>query len=485
MTTFSVSLALLRPPPCSAVLDPSCVQTVDNDHGGGGHPWGPPMPDLTEVGGNVMDSLARSFSDAVGWFISSTSSWWVQTDPPDLEKEPVIGLLQHLTQPITISVAMMALLIAAAKMMLTHKANPLVDMGRGLVVLTAVTAIGATLPNKLLQYGHEWTGWALSNASHGDFAARMTKIVTFPSGTPAAVVVILSIVALFIGIIQAFLMLFRGAALIILAGLLPLAAAGMITPATQPWFKKVAGWGLALIFYEPAAGAAYMTAFILIGNGHSLHAVLMGFTMMAVSLIAFPVLLKFFSWTTGDTQAGNSGGILGTVLNGAMTLGALQSYTANSGARHSRDSSANEHAGYLRQQLGDQEPGQRHQTDDDSNARPGDATPTGNAFAGGEASTPARDNSAPGAQPHDPASPTGSGHSAHGTGHAGEDRTSYGGGAADSPADEPIGPTSARAWDDERRQTTERIRWMGEPSGSGDTGGPTGAGAGGGGGGGA
>ena len=52
-------------------------------------------------------------------------------------------------------------------------------------------------------------------------------------------VVVLGIVAIIISAVQAVLMLFRQAALIILAGVLPLAAAGTLTPATRTWFRRV------------------------------------------------------------------------------------------------------------------------------------------------------------------------------------------------------------------------------------------------------
>ncbi|MEU8804893.1 hypothetical protein AB0C35_45745, partial [Spirillospora sp. NPDC048819] len=234
--------------PCSPVMDPACVQPVDND--GGGNPFLPSMPDIGgAIGGKVLDEAAESFQAAVGWLISKTASWWVETPSPDLENESAIGHLQLLVQPLTVAVAVMALLAVATRMALTHKATPLLDAGRGLVVLAAVTAIGALLPNLLLQWGDEWCGWVLTASSQGGFAERMTKIVTFPSGTPAALVLILCLFALLIGIIQAILLLFRGGALVILAGLLPLAAAGMLTSSTKAWFTRVAGWMLALIFY--------------------------------------------------------------------------------------------------------------------------------------------------------------------------------------------------------------------------------------------
>ena len=56
-------------------------------------------------------------------------------------------------------------------------------------------------------------------------------------GASPAVVVVLGIVAIVISAIQAVLMLFRQGALVILAGVLPLAAAGTLTPATRPWFR--------------------------------------------------------------------------------------------------------------------------------------------------------------------------------------------------------------------------------------------------------
>ena len=63
-------------------------------------------------------------------------------------------------------------------------------------------------------------------------------------------------------------MLFRQAALVVLAGVLPLAAAGTLAPATRAWFSRTTGWMLAFIFYKPAAAAVYATCFALLGSGN-------------------------------------------------------------------------------------------------------------------------------------------------------------------------------------------------------------------------
>src|SRR5260370_28670866 len=123
--------------------------------------------------------------------------------------------------------------------------------------------------------------------------------------------------------IQAVLMLFRQAAVVVLAGVLPLAAAGTLAPATRAWFRRVTGWMLALIFYKPAAAAVYATAFTMIGRGKDPRTILMGFAMVLLSLLALPVLMKFFTWTTGAVEAAaGGGGVLGPLMGGAIAIGA-------------------------------------------------------------------------------------------------------------------------------------------------------------------
>ena len=127
-------------------------------------------------------------------------------------------------------------------------------------------------------------------------------------------------------------MLFRQGALVVLAGVLPLAAAGMLTPATRGWFRRVTGWMLALIFYKPAAAAVYATAFTMIGTGKDPRTVLMGFAMVFLSLLALPVLMRFFTWTTGHVaDASGGGGFLQTALQGAVAVGALRGMSGGAG----------------------------------------------------------------------------------------------------------------------------------------------------------
>ena len=300
----------------------------------------------------VLGGIASAVQSGIAWMVTQTVTWWIQIPSPDLAGEPAVGQLQQWILPLAVAVAVLGVIIAGGRMALTRKADPLMDVGSGLVVIAATSAVGVLLPSLLLKAGDAWSSWVLQESAGGQFAARLTSVLTLAGATPA-VVVVLGIVAIIISAIQAMLMLFRQGALVVLAGVLPLAAAGMMNPGTRTWFRRVAGWMLALIFYKPTAAAVYATAFTMIGTGKDPRTVLMGFTMVFLSLLALPVLMRFFTWTTGhvaDSAAG--GGFLQAALGGAVAIGALRGSAGGPGG-----SGAVEQARLVSARLGPQDPG--------------------------------------------------------------------------------------------------------------------------------
>jgi hypothetical protein len=276
--------------------------------------------------GDVLSGIASAVESGVSYVVTNSIDLWVRIPSPDLTAEPAVAQVQRWMLPLAAAVAVFGMITAGARMALTRKASPLIDVGSGLFTIAATSAVGVLLPTLLLKAGDAWSNWVLSASTGGHFAARLTGILTI--GGPqaaAAAVAVLGIVGIVISAIQACLMLFRQGALVILAGVLPLAAAGTLSPWTRPWFRKVTSWTLALIFYKPAAAAVYATAFTLAGTGRNLSSVFTGFAMVVMSLIALPVLLRFFTWTTGTlADSSGGGGFLQTALSGASAVGALR-----------------------------------------------------------------------------------------------------------------------------------------------------------------
>jgi hypothetical protein len=137
----------------------------------------------------------------------------------------------------------------------------------------------------------------------------------------------------------------------------------------------------------------YATAFTMIGAGQDTRTVLMGFAMVFMSLLALPVLMRFFTWTTGhvaDSVAG--GGFLQSALGGAVAIGAVRGWAGGSGGAVGQ-------ARLMSARLGpsDQGPsgaaapvaGVRHGAAPAGAAPGAAATSTGTAAAGGAAAGPA------------------------------------------------------------------------------------------------
>ena len=304
--------------PCPTITDPGCY--INQAIGSVGQ----------ATGGNVLATIATGIRSALTWMFTNTATLWLKIGSPDLTAQASeLAKVHQWLSPVTAAVAVGGAIAAGARMALTRKHGPLLDVTGGLAVIGLTAALGLVLPTVLMRAGDEWTGWVLSVSTGGDFPRRLDLLLAsgYGAGIPDIVVIIFGAIAMVTSGLQAALLLFRQAAVLVLAGVLPLAAAGAIAPATRGWIKKTAGWMLALICYKPAAAAVYATAFTMIGNGTGLRALLTGFTMIVLSVVALPVLIRFFTWTTGAVASGGGGGagqFLGLAAAGALGLGALR-----------------------------------------------------------------------------------------------------------------------------------------------------------------
>ena len=81
----------------------------------------------------ALNGIAAAIESGITWMVTQTSTWWVQLPSPDLAGEPAVGQLQQWMLPLAVAVAVLGLIIAGGKMALTRRANPLIDVGSGLV----------------------------------------------------------------------------------------------------------------------------------------------------------------------------------------------------------------------------------------------------------------------------------------------------------------------------------------------------------------
>ncbi|MBF5083055.1 hypothetical protein [Quadrisphaera sp. INWT6] len=302
-------------------------------------------------------SLGNSFADAMRegatWVIKTTIGWWVEVPAIDVTTSPALAIRDD--------VWWLSLVIAAAgvtwqglRMAITHRLDPLLDIGRGLVTLALWAAVGITGSALALRAGDDFSSWVLDRAASGQVVERLVALAGLQGINSAGAAIVIGLLVMLAGLVQAVLMMFREGAVVVLAGLLVLAAAGNVTGYGRPWLGKVLAWMLALIAYKPVAALVYAVALRMtagpegtIANGGDPRTVIVGLSMIVMSVVALPVLMRFFSWATGDSGGPSRG--LSTTLSlaaaGAQGISALRGAGSGGG-------DAGAHATQMKSDLG-------------------------------------------------------------------------------------------------------------------------------------
>jgi hypothetical protein len=343
--------------------------------------------------GAGVDALADAIRDSVAWMIENTTAWWVKVPSidPATSGYTTVAQVAGLLHEITLAVAVGGMTAAGVRMAVTRKPDPLIGIGRGLAVIAGTGALGVIVPSLLIRAGDTFSTWVITRAAHtSDIGGRLALLMGLGAGVPAGVVVVLGLIAVLASFVQSLLMMFRQASVLILTGCLLLAASGQFVEATRPWFRRVTGWMLALICYKPAAALVYAAAFTMAGQGGSPTAMLAGFSMIILSVVALPVLVRLFTWATGAVaQAGGGGAAaISAAAYGLLAAGSLHQRGDHSDGPGGRGASGQ--AQFLSQQLGGRTTGGASATAAPTTVRPSaptSATSIGSAASTGQAGT--------------------------------------------------------------------------------------------------
>ena len=239
-------------------------------------------------------------------------------------------------------------MVGAMQMAWSHRGEPARDILRSLITLAVASALSVAVAQALIEFGDKFSdclvttalrddgaGWHCGIGNHGGgkgFGDTMAALLGFsaaagPIGIGLMITIgILTIVA---GVIQIVLMVVRSAMLILLIGVLPIAAAATNTEMGRTWFKRIISWLLAFILYKPVAAIVYATAIRLTSNngqglsfsdkdvGGQIMNMVTGVTMLVLALFALPALMRFIVPMVAATASGAGAGMLAAKLGRA------------------------------------------------------------------------------------------------------------------------------------------------------------------------
>ncbi|MDN5855836.1 MAG: hypothetical protein L0K86_23950 [Actinomycetia bacterium] len=139
----------------------------------------------------------------------------------------------------------------------------------GLIRFAVVSALGLVALQIALRAGDALATQLLDGAA-GNFALLMEDVLV--DGDATFLVLLVSLIAAVLSLVQWVLMAMRQAGLLVLAAMLPLAASGSLTRSTRGWLDKLLVWLLAMVAYKPAAAFIYYIGFSYLSSPAVAHA---------------------------------------------------------------------------------------------------------------------------------------------------------------------------------------------------------------------
>lgn len=341
---------------------------------------------LAAIAINSFISLFKLFM--MSWALRDTVSLVDDTGEGDgPSSATAVDSVQDQIFPLVAVIAVCGLIAASARLAWTRRADPLTNVLSGILTLAITTFLGLAVAQLLVNLSD-----SISNSLIEDTVSTGALDLDDSLMENNLQVLAYAFFALFVGVIGIFFliaqmafMLLRDASLIVLAGVLPLAAVGKMIPGTQ-WFEKITGWMLALIFYKPCAVMVLWVGFMLLegggmSNGSGIsegispdagpeaidigneddhdgatiggmldlaYTMTMGVIVLGLGLLAMPVMVKLFDFTVGHVGGlGNPGP---AIMSAAANVGTA---VATGGATAAAGGAAASQAGNISGALGD------------------------------------------------------------------------------------------------------------------------------------
>lgn len=294
-----------------AAVVPDCIPGVD--------PICVPSMLIANGARRILDEIAGQSSEAAAQMLKTLVAGWLKVDTPEISQASgVVAELRKYTHWLVAAVAVGALLVGAIRLAIERNGREAGSVARGLAALVVVTGAGVPAVQVLIQIGDSYSNWILDIAADGDLGARLLMLApAAATATFSPIIVIgISLVMFMATMVQLLMLLARNAGLVLLAGLLPLAAAAGISGSGQAVRNRYLTWLLALVLYKPAAATIYAAVFWL-GKGQTLTDVLTGAVMFCMAIVALPALLRLIAPAVSVLSSGGSGGVGAAAVSAA------------------------------------------------------------------------------------------------------------------------------------------------------------------------
>jgi len=299
----------------------------------------------SKVTNSFLDEVRKSAADATVTILKTLGTFWLKIPSPNVANPDgtaggPAGFLQGNLGYLTILAAVFGLILCGARLGITARSEHGAEAVKMLVRLIAVTAAGAGVVALLIKGGDEFSPWIIQTSTGAPFDQSAPSLLTnegLLAMTPLLTIIV-AIFALFGAGAMVIFMILRGALLIILIAVWPLATSLTGTEQGMQWYKKINAYIIAFVLLRPVASIIYAAGFLLLKDGHgfatndpgvsALMASLTGMAILAVAGLSLPALLRFVS----PAAAAGSGAMTGAAVMGAAVAVGAAAVTMGAGA---------------------------------------------------------------------------------------------------------------------------------------------------------
>jgi hypothetical protein len=279
-----------------------------------------PTTCVVEAIGSGLELLAESVADSAEWAMEELTTAWLATPSPDVQASDSAAtwLSAHLAW-LVLALMVGSILVAGVKLALTRRFDHVQDLAAALTRVLLVSLAAGMLTAAGVELGDAYTEWILAEA---DLDLQNMAVLEAVAGQPF-IVLLLGLVVILAQIIQLLLMLARNAMVLLLVGVLPVAAAASNTTMGRQWWSKAVAWLIAWVLYKPVAATIYAASFRMASEGQDVATQMAGLMSILLALFALPAMMRFLVPATTAMASGNAGAMAGAMVGAAVATGAV------------------------------------------------------------------------------------------------------------------------------------------------------------------
>lgn len=299
----------------------------------------------SEATHNIIAEWAYNIIQDVSATLLKVGTVWTGVGTPRLGgADSAVGFVHSTTHILVVALAVASLFVAGIHLALSRRGETAMSVLQGLLALAVVSGASVGVGQLLVDASDAFSTWVIGLAVDGDagkFGSKILSVTSVTGSLGLTVLIVGGLGALVANLVQIGLMFIRSAMLILLVGIMPLAAGAYSTKWGRGWLWKIVAWFFAFLMFKPAASIIYAVAIRLVqgdswslSNGEDLTSFVMGVVMLILAVLSLPALVIFMVPATEALSAGGGGAAgAGAVLaTGAMTVARVGAATASGGA---------------------------------------------------------------------------------------------------------------------------------------------------------